>query len=441
MLFLKTFSIFIFCISLAACEKFRFDNYSLFKILPENDQQYKVLQDVQRDDSRFDFWTDPLPLREFVNVMTSPGDKADLEEILQKHGIKYEIVMKNIQEAIDDETVSTFSRSSVRNMEWNVYYNLSQINGWLDNLVSTYPNIVSKIVGGVSYEGRKIEGIKISHGSGRRAIFIESGIHAREWISPATTCYIINELLTSNYTETVAAARDYDWYIFPVTNPDGYVFSHEQFRMWRKNRQPYGSNFGVDLNRNWNNNWLVSGSSTNPALDTYAGPGPFSEPETRSLSTYIASIADQIDLYIATHSFGHLLLLPFGNSTQPYGNYHDAMNIGRRAMGALSVRHGTIYRTGNIAEAIYMATGGSVDWVKEQLRVPLVYVYEFRDDGTHGFLLPPDQIIPNSEEVMDSLLELIHQAKRFGYLNSSNRLISSTYICLSAFIVTLLRYY
>lgn len=28
------------------------------------------------------------------------------------------------------------------------------------------------------------------------------------------------------------------------------------------------------------------------------------------------------------------------------------MNIGRRAMGALSVRHGTIYRTGNIAEAI-----------------------------------------------------------------------------------------
>lgn len=113
-------------------------------------------------------------------------------------------------------------------MEWNVYYNLSQINGWLDNLVSTYPNIVSKIVGGISYEGRKIEGIKISHGSGRRAIFIESGIHSREWISPATTCYIINELLTSNYTETVAAARDYDWYIFPVTNPDGYVFSHEQ---------------------------------------------------------------------------------------------------------------------------------------------------------------------------------------------------------------------
>lgn len=26
--------------------------------------------------------------------------------------------------------------------------------------------------------------------------------------------------------------------------------------MWRKNRRPVGNNFGIDLNRNWNNNWL-----------------------------------------------------------------------------------------------------------------------------------------------------------------------------------------
>ncbi|CAH2094778.1 unnamed protein product [Euphydryas editha] len=439
MLFIKTFSFFILYINLAVCEKFRFDNYSVFKIIPETEQQYQILQDIRRDDPRYDFWTDPLPLREFVNVMSSPGDKTYLEDILQKNEIKYEIVMQNIQEAIDEEIVNTFTRSGIRNMEWNAYYNLNDINGWLDDLVATYPNTVSRIIGGVSYEGRDIRGIKISHGSGRRAIFIESGIHAREWISPATTCYIINELLTSNHTETRAAARDYDWYIFPVTNPDGYIWSHEQFRMWRKNRQPYGTNFGVDLNRNWNNNWLVAGSSSNPALDTYAGPGPFSEPETRSLSSYIQSIGDQIDMYIATHSFGHLLLLPFGNSTEPYGNYHDAMNIGRRAMGALSVRYGTMYRTGNIAEAIYRATGGSVDWVKEQIKVPLVYVYEFRDNGTYGFLLPPSQILPNSEEVMDSLLELIHQAKRLGYLNSSSRFYASIYICLSAFLITLLR--
>lgn len=66
------------------------------------------------------------------------------------------------------------------------------------------------------------------------------------------------------------------------------------------------------------------------------------------------------------------------------------------------------------------ATGTSIDWVKEHLRVPLVYCYELRDRGTYGHLLPPEQILPTSEEVMDSLVEMIHQAKRLGYMNNGN---------------------
>jgi murein tripeptide amidase MpaA len=29
-----------------------------------------------------------------------------------------------------------------------------------------------------------------------------------------------------------------DWYIIPLLNPDGYEYSHEVDRMWRKNRAP-----------------------------------------------------------------------------------------------------------------------------------------------------------------------------------------------------------
>lgn len=29
-----------------------------------------------------------------------------------------------------------------------------------------------------------------------------------------------------------------------------------QFRLWRKNRRPVGEHVGIDLNRNWNNNWM-----------------------------------------------------------------------------------------------------------------------------------------------------------------------------------------
>jgi hypothetical protein len=66
-----------------------------------------------------------------------------------------------------------------------------------------------------------------------------------------------------------------------------------------------------------------------------------------------------------------------------------------------------------------LATGGSIDWVKDTLDIPLVYCYELRDDGTYAFLLPPDQILPNNLEAMESLIELLHQAKRFGYLPDS----------------------
>ena len=32
----------------------------------------------------------------------------------------------------------------------------------------------------------------------------------------------------------------FDFYILPVTNPDGYVYSWTTDRMWRKNRRPIG---------------------------------------------------------------------------------------------------------------------------------------------------------------------------------------------------------
>lgn len=112
-------------------------------------------------------------------------------------------------------------------MQWDAYYTFEEIYAWLDDLVAAYPDIVTMINIGKSYEGRNIKGIKISHGPGKRNIFLEGGIHSREWITHATVNFITNELLTSDDEETKAAARDFDWYIFPVTNPDGYVWTHE----------------------------------------------------------------------------------------------------------------------------------------------------------------------------------------------------------------------
>lgn len=48
---------------------------------------------------------------------------------------------------------------------------------------------------------------------------------------------------------------------------------------------------------------------------------------------------------------------------------------------------------------------------------PLAYTYEFRTGiGTPSrFILPPEQIKDNSEEILDSLLAFVAKAKELGY--------------------------
>lgn len=65
-------------------------------------------------------------------------------------------------------------------------------------------------------------------------------------------------------------------------------------------------------------------------------------------------------------------------------------------------------------------SGSSMDWVKNTFKVPIVYTYELRDKGTFGFLLPPDQIIPNSQEVMDSIVAMFKEAERMQYFKLRN---------------------
>lgn len=76
--------------------------------------------------------------------------------------------------------------------------------------------------------------IVVSVWQGNPIIFIESTIHAREWITAATATYLLNELLTSNQTNIRYLANNYDFVIVPVMNVDGYVYTHTtvSLRTW-----------------------------------------------------------------------------------------------------------------------------------------------------------------------------------------------------------------
>ena len=85
------------------------------------------------------------------------------------------------------------------------------------------------------------------------------------------------------------------WIIYPLLNPDGYAYSWNVDRLWRKNRRfNQGSTcIGVDLNRNYDINWMEEGTSSNPCSNTYGGTESFSESESQAHRNDIINMINQ----------------------------------------------------------------------------------------------------------------------------------------------------
>lgn len=120
-----------------------------------------------------------------------------------------------------------------------------------------------------------------------------------------------------------------------------------QFRLWRKTRQPHSTLcYGADPNRNFNATWMLIGASNNPCSGTFAGPRPFSEPETRALATFIESLGDRVKVYLSLHSYSQLVLFPHGHSTENAPDFDALSLIGLRTASAIKERFGTEYNVG-----------------------------------------------------------------------------------------------
>ncbi|EDW04274.1 zinc carboxypeptidase [Drosophila grimshawi] len=398
--------------------KVRYDNYAVYKLSIKNKIQLSLLNRLSERTQNLNIWKDYDEFSKQMDIMVSPSESKRFQLFLKLYGINNQLLISNVQVLIDGEQVS--SRDS-GTFGWKRYYNLDEIEAWLDEILQTHPGITEDFSVGQSYEGRRIRGIKISHGSNKPGIFIESNIHAREWITSASATWFINELLTSQQPEVRNLANSYDWYIVPVFNVDGFAYSHQSDRMWRKTRQPHptSSCIGVDGNRNFDSQWMVNnGASDDPCSETFAGPVPWSEPETKALSDYLTSIRDKFSVYISFHSYGQWLLSPYGHTKEEFPeNYNDLLEIGDAFSGAIkNLVYGTEYVHGSTATVLYVASGSSVDWVFNELDKKVGFTIEFRDKARFGFVLPPSQILANCEELMAGMIALIDRTNTLGYI-------------------------
>ncbi|GIY20000.1 carboxypeptidase A2 [Caerostris darwini] len=397
--------------------------YSVFRIVPIDEEDLENLRAlVNNEDMKLDFWKEPTAVNQAVDVMVPPEQVPFLEQYLISKRIPRTLLMFDVERYIMKERMEMSTPSFLTGRDSNDFFSnyrrLDEIHKYLDELVEKNPNISSVISIGKSSEGRDLKAIKIGSKSNqvtKPAIWIDGGIHAREWISPATVTYIAHSLVSEyDLKEDVKELVDYfDWYILPVVNPDGYIYSHSVNRMWRKSRR--GRMLfcrGVDLNRNFAFHWREGGSSSSPCSETYAGFTAFSEPETKALSDYIFSQKEKFIAYLAVHSYSQLWLTPWGWTTELPKDYNDMVRVAQEATKAIAEVHGTNYRIGSSTNVLYKATGGADDWAYGVAGIKYSYTLELRDTGRHGFLLPSEQIVPTGEETWAGVKAMAKEIKK-----------------------------
>ncbi|RKP09378.1 hypothetical protein THASP1DRAFT_22773 [Thamnocephalis sphaerospora] len=262
-----------------------------------------------------------------------------------------EIIVDNVQRLVDAE-MHTVNSPGTQRIDWFLeYHQIEDIYDWLRQLAEKHADILRVTAPGDL--------------SKRKRIWLESMVHAREWISGITLQYIINSLVGgySRGEQRIKTLLEKAVFVFvPVCNPDGCLYGWRTDRMWRKNCEHTvsGKAYGVDLNRNWPDHWASDGSSNDPGAEDFHGPSAGSSREVQALmAAYIKepNVVGAIDF----HAYSQLILSPYGwtNAASPDDAAYE--RIGQQIADDIYRQSGKNY-TFQRSISLYPTSGTVSDW-------------------------------------------------------------------------------
>ncbi|XP_018429508.1 PREDICTED: carboxypeptidase O-like [Nanorana parkeri] len=396
--------------------KINYERDQVLQIIPQNVKQVQCLYHICQS-SQLDLWK-PLYLEDVtassvVLVRVPSIALQTVKEELLRCSLSFDVLLDNITHYIgSEERRRVRKKRSTPDYDYTKYHPMEDIYEWINIMSEKHTDLLTQHYLGSTYESRPMHYLKISEPSSnpKKIVWMDCGIHAREWIAPAFCQWFVKEIV-QNYPKDARLKkilRNLDLYVLPVLNIDGYIYSWTTDRLWRKSRSMHenGTCFGVDLNRNFNIKWCNLGSSKNCSDNSYCGTSPVSEPETKAVVDFVEKSKSDIICFLTMHSYSQYILTAYGYTKDLPKSYNETIKVAQMAASELKKKHGTVYKVGSFAHLLYEASGTSQDWVHD-LGIEFSYTIELRDNGTHKFLLPEDQIQPTCEETMAAVLTII----------------------------------
>ncbi|MFQ5517427.1 MAG: M14 family metallopeptidase, partial [Acidimicrobiia bacterium] len=271
-----------------------------------------------------------------------------------------------------------------------------------------YPDLAKLVTLGTSVQDRPMYAIKVTKDAPtvpdgtRPAVLYLSAQHAREWIGPEVNLRLMEHLLTSyGQDEGVTDLLDTRelWFLL-VANPDGYQYTHDADRMWRKNLHDNDGDGeitpvdGVDLNRNFDAHWNYDnvGSSADPGSETYRGTAPASEPEIQAMQRLMDPDFVGFSFIVNYHSVGGDLL---------YGSYTwqvDTPEADAAVYLALSGDRENPAIEGFYPHSMLYLTNGNTREYGHASGLAPTWTPELTDGGSGGgFVFPDDDALVQRE--------------------------------------------
>lgn len=303
-----------------------------------------------------------------------------------------------------------FSHPLHTSMQTSIYHTYDEMTALFESLAQNHSDIMSLTSLGTTYEGRALWLVKLSDNvtqtENEPSVLFLGAHHGNEKPSYEILISFIQYMIDS-YENNTGDIRQIinttEIYLIPMVNPDGVAANA------RKNLEPNHGWFGlqqevtstgVDVNRNYGFHWMLmflfprfylGSTSFLDASDVYRGPYPFSEAETKAVRDFIET--HDIGLSISYHTFGELVLYPWGYTPFPPKDESLFVSIGQNITALDN------YTLGQSIE-LYPTLGDACDWMYGSHNI-LAYTIELGQSYA-----PEDQDILNEMSQTHTLVNL-----------------------------------